>query len=187
MNWKSIWALIQKDVSLFYRNRFFAFVTVGALVMYIVIYFIMPSEVDETLRIGFFADRLPEEFTEQLDGEGLVVYYADSVEDLRQAVLDAEVTSGFAFPPGFMDSLAGQTNPEVEVFFPSDLPQEAKDIYILLLKELSFTMIGQPLNIDVSEEILGEDLVGQQIPLRDRMLPMIAVFVLLLKHWGWQA
>ena len=37
---------------------------------------------------------------------------------------------------------------------------------------------------DVSEEILGEDLVGKQIPLRDRMLPMIAVFILIFETLG---
>jgi len=100
---------------------------------------------------------------------------------LKNAVLQAEITAGFAFPTDFMESLANNSTPVVEVFFPADLPQKAKDIYILLLKELSFTMMGQPLNIDFSEEILGQDLVGQQIPLRDRMLPMIAVFVLLFE------
>ena len=184
MNWYSIRALVGKDFSLFFRNKFFALITVGALIMYIVVYFVMPANVDETLRIGFFVDHLPEEFTQQLDEEGLEVYYADSIEDLKNAVLQAEITAGFAFPPDFMESLASDSTPVVEVFFPADLPQEAKDIYILLLKELSFTMMGQPLNIDFSEEILGQDLVGQQIPLRDRMLPMIAVFVLLFETLG---
>jgi ABC-2 type transport system permease protein len=184
MNWNSIRALVVKDLSLFFRNRFFAFTTMAALVAYIVIYMLLPSEVDETLRIGFLIDQLPEEFTEQLSAEGLVVYYADSEAELRQAVLDAEITAGFAFPEDFWSSLARGSTPEVEAFFPADLPQEAKDIYVLMLKELTFTMIGQPLNIDVEEEILGEDLVGQQIPLRDRMLPMIAVFILIFETLG---
>ena len=112
------------------------------------------------------------------------VYYAESVADLKDAVLDAEITAGFAFPPDFITLLANQDNPEVEVFFPADLPQEAKDIYVLLLKELAFMLVGQPLNIEVSEEILGEDLLGEQIPRRDRMLPMIAVFILIFETLG---
>lgn len=184
MNWKSIRALVAKDLALFFRNRFFAFTTVAALIAYIVIYFVMPAEVDETLRVGFLVDQLPPEFTQQLADEGLEVYYAESVADLKDAVLDAEITAGFAFPPDFITLLANQDNPEVEVFFPADLPQEAKDIYVLLLKELAFMLVGQPLNIEVSEEILGEDLVGQQIPLRDRMLPMIAVFILIFETLG---
>lgn len=184
MNWYSIRTLVMKDVSLFFRNRFFAFTTVGALVAYIVIYLVMPSEVDETLRVGFVVDQLPQEVSEQLVEESLEIYYADSVAELKDAVLDAEVTAGFAFPDGFQEALANNENPQVEVYFPADLPQEAKDIYVLLLKELSFLMVGQPLNIEVNEEILGEDLVGQQIPLRDRMLPMIAVFILVFETLG---
>jgi ABC-type Na+ efflux pump permease subunit len=184
MSWQTIRALVAKDLTLFFRNRFFAFITVAALLAYIVIYFLMPDDVDETLRIGFYMSEQPPAITELLAGEGLEVYYADSEQDLKDAVLNAEVTAGYAFPDEFMTSLVNEENPVIEVYFPADLPQEAKDIYILLLKELSFTMVGQPLNIEFSEEIIGVDLVGQQIPLRDRMLPMIAVFILMIETMG---
>ena len=184
MSWQTIRALVAKDLTLFFRNRFFAFITVFALLAYIVIYFLMPDNVNETLRIGFYVSELPPVIADQLESEGLEVYYADSEQDLKDAVLNAEVTAGYAFPDEFMTSLVNEENPVIEVYFPADLPQEAKDIYILLLKELSFTMVGQPLNIEFSEEIIGVDLVGQQIPLRDRMLPMIAVFILMIETMG---
>ncbi len=184
MSWQTILALVAKDLTLFFRNRFFAFITVFALLAYIVIYFLMPDDVDETFRIGFYVSKLPPAITDRLEGEGLEVYYADSEQELKDAVLNAEVTAGYAFPDEFMTSLVNEEIPVIEVYFPADLPQEAKDIYILLLKELSFTMVGQPLNIEFSEEIIGVDLVGQQIPLRDRMLPMIAVFILMIETMG---
>lgn len=184
MSWNLIWTLVVKDVTLFFRNRFFAFITVLGLVAYIALYFVMPSEVDEVLRIGFYPPQLPPEIAEMLDEEGLDIYFAESQQDLHQAVLDAVVTAGFIFPDDFMATLHTGDTPEVEILFPADLPQEAKDIYILVLEELVFSMAGQPLNIDVSEEVLGVDLVGQQIPLRDRMLPMIAVFVLIMETMG---
>ncbi len=184
MSWHTIRALVAKDLTLFMRNRFFAFITIAALVAYIIIYFLMPDNVDETLRVGFYADELPPALTDLLTEEGLEIYYADSEQALKDAVLEAEVTAGYAFPAGFVKSLAGEENPVVQVYFPADLPQEAKDIYLLLLKELSFTMVGQPLNLEFNEEIIGDDLVGQQIPLRDRMLPMIAVFILMIETLG---
>jgi ABC-2 type transport system permease protein len=184
MSWRTIQALVNKDLTLFFRNRFFAFITVAGLLAYIAIYFLMPGEVDETFRIGFYVSELPPAITDLIDEEGLEIYYAESEQDLKEAVLNAEVTAGFAFPDDFMASLDNGENPVIEVFFPADLPQEAKDIYILLLKELSFIMVGQPLNIEFSEEIIGSDLVGQQIPLRDRMLPMIAVFILMIETMG---
>jgi len=45
-------------------------------------------------------------------------------------------------------------------------------------------MVGQPLNIEASEEVLGIDTAGAQIPPRDRMLPLFAVFVLLMETLG---
>jgi ABC-2 type transport system permease protein len=116
--------------------------------------------------------------------EGLQVLRVDSEEALKTAVLDAEVTAGFVLPPDLMASIASGEKPDIQIYFPADLPQEAKDIYALLLKELAFTMIGQPLNIEFTEEVIGVDLVGHQIPLRDRMLPLIAVFILMIETLG---
>jgi ABC-2 type transport system permease protein len=116
--------------------------------------------------------------------EGLQVLRVDSEEALKTAVLDAEVTAGYVLPPDLMASIASGEKPDIQIYFPADLPQEAKDIYALLLKELAFTMIGQPLNIEFTEEVIGVDLVGHQIPLRDRMLPLIAVFILMIETLG---
>lgn len=184
MSWQTIRTLVVKDFTLFFRNRFFAFISIAALVAYGVLYFLMPSEVDETLRIGLFGSEFPPEITEQISEEGMQIMRLDSEEELKTAVLDAEITAGFVLPDDLMSSLAGGGKPEVRIYFPADLPQEAKDIYVLMLEELSFAMVGEPLNIDVSEEILGADLVGQQIPLRDHLLPLIAVFILMMETLG---
>ena len=184
MSWHTIRALVAKDLTLFFRNRFFAFISIAALLAYIVIYFLMPKDVDEMLRIGFYAPELPPTIVDLMAEEGLQVLRVDSEEALKTAVLDAEVTAGFVLPPDLMTSLASGEKPDIQIYFPADLPQEAKDIYALLLKELAFTMIGQPLNIEFTEEIIGADLVGHQIPLRDRMLPLIAVFILMIETLG---
>lgn len=184
MSWKTIRTMVVKDFTLFFRNRFFAFISIGALIAYAVIYFFLPSEVDESLRIGFYGSELPPVIDELLSEEGLEVMWADSEEDLKTAVLDAQITAGFVLPDELTTAMVNGETPQVQAFFPANLPQEAKDIYVLMLKELAFTMVGQPLNIDVSEEILGEDLVGQQIPLRDHMLPLIAVLILIMETLG---
>jgi ABC-2 type transport system permease protein len=184
MTWQRIRSLIVKDFTLFFRNPFFAFITVVGLVAYIVIYFLMPSSVDETLRIGFFAPEMLPPISELLETEGLEIKYVDSEEELKTAVLDAEVTVGYVFPPDLMQSLASGGKPIIQVYFPADLPQEAKDVYTLMLEELAFTLAGKPLNVEFKEEILGEDLVGRQIPIRDRLLPLITVFILMIETLG---
>lgn len=83
-----------------------------------------------------------------------------------------------------MGVIASGEKPVIQIFFPASLPQEARDIYTIMLKELAFSMVGKPINIEVTEEVLGVDLVGRQIPIRDRLLPLIAVFVLMMETLG---
>jgi ABC-2 type transport system permease protein len=184
MSWQTIRTLVVKDFTLFFRNRFFAFISIAALLAYIIIYFLMPSDVDEALRIGFFAPELPPIVTDLLNEEGIAVLLVDSEEELKAAVLEAEVTAGYVLPADLMASLADGDKPDIHIYFPADLPAEAKEIYVLMLKELAFSMVGKPLNIEFTEEILGTDLVGQQIPLRDHLLPLIAVFILMMETLG---
>lgn len=184
MTWHTIRTLVIKDFTLFFRNRFFAFISIAALLAYIVIYFLMPSDVDEALRIGFYAEELPPVIAELMEEEGTLVQLAESEEELKAAVLEAEVTAGYVLPPGLLSATSAGEKPEIRVYFPADLPEEAKDIYLLMVEELAFTMVGSPLNIDFTEEILGTDLVGQQIPLRDHLLPLIAVFILMMETLG---
>ena len=46
MNLAGIRALVAKDFTLFFRNRFFALMTSLALVVYVGLYFVMPGSVD---------------------------------------------------------------------------------------------------------------------------------------------
>lgn len=62
MNGQMIGALLRKDLVLFFSNRFFALVTVLALVFYAVIYYAMPGTVDETLEMAIYAPNLPPGF-----------------------------------------------------------------------------------------------------------------------------
>jgi len=59
MTRKLVTTLVVKDLTLFFRNRFFAFITVLALVFYVLVYYLLPGSVDELLEIGFYAPDLP--------------------------------------------------------------------------------------------------------------------------------
>ena len=72
MNLNIVKALVAKDFSLFFRNRFFAVITALGLIFYLVIYFVMPSSVDEELEIGLYAPVLPPAFELIQEEEGLV-------------------------------------------------------------------------------------------------------------------
>ena len=59
MNWRIIGTLIAKDFSLFFRSKLFTALTILGVVMFIVIYFVMPKSVSETYAIGLYAPDLP--------------------------------------------------------------------------------------------------------------------------------
>ena len=183
MNFHAINALIAKDFSLFFRNRFFAIITFFAIAVYVVIYFVMPGTVDETLKIGLYAPVVPPAF-EAIEEEGLEIEIVDSEEALKQAVVDGQHIAGIALPPDIMDKFLSGQKPGIDVYFTSTIPDEIKDIVLVIVKEVAFQQIGQELAIDVSEEILGPDMVGKQIPPRDRLRPFFAIFIIIFETFG---
>ena len=184
MSFRTLSTLVLKDINLYFRNRFFAFVTVLALGFYAAIYFVLPGSVEENLELALHAPSAPAIFGDQLEREGLILRRMDTEDMLRQAVIEGEVPVGISLPAGWAESLAaGQPNP-IHLFFRSDLPEEYQAAYRTLLQEATYLMSGTPLNIRVDEETLGPDLVGEQIPMRERLLPLFAVFILLMETMG---
>lgn len=176
MNWSAILALVVKDFLLFFRNRFFGPVTILALVAYVAIYFLLPRTVDETLDLAILAPELPAAVSETLE-VGLRLTPFDSEEGLRAAVEAREYPAGIVLP-------AAGGPARVTIYFAPDTPPEIQDGVTLLVQELVFAQIGQPLPVEVTTVILGPDLEGQQIPPRDRIVPLLAVFVLLTETLG---
>jgi hypothetical protein len=183
MNLRIIGALISKDFALFFRNRFFALVTVLGIVAYAIIYFVMPSSVDESLKIGLYATVIPP-VLEQLQEEGLEIEVVESDEALREAVAEGQYVAGVALPADFMEKLILGQKPQITMYFASDTPEEIKDAVKVVIRELVYLQIGQPLAIEVSEEILGPDMIGMQIPPRDRLRPLFAVFIIMIETLG---
>lgn len=176
--------LITKDLRLFLSNRFFAFITILGLAAYIAIFYAMPATVDETLELALFAPDLPSNFLEEVEGEGLDIRLIDSEEALRQAVLEGSYPVGLALPENLARRVSRGELPKMRVYLTPDVPAEYRDIYTLMGREFAFILTGNPLYLDATEEVLGVDMAGQQIPMRSRLLPMLAVIVLMLETLG---
>ena len=184
MNWRVVKALVAKDLALFVRNRFFAVVSVLGVVAYVAIYFVMPSSVDETLEIGLYAPAMPPYF-EQFEGEeGLSIATFDSEEALKDAVANGQYAAGVVLPQDFLERLAARTQVRIHAFFASDVPEELEGAVTALMRQVAFLLSGQMLPVELSTEILGPDLVGKQIPPRDRMLSLFAVFLIITETLG---
>jgi ABC-2 type transport system permease protein len=184
MNPKAIFTLVQKDLNLYFKNRFFAFITVLALVFYILIYLVLPSQVDENLELAIYAAEMPEAFIDQLTVEGLELHEFDSPEALQEGIRSGDFNVGIVLPDDYVTNLTTGQDVEVEIYFASDFPEEFQDFYSLFIREVSYNIAGKPLNVNAKEEVLGPDLVGEQIPARDRMLPLLSVFILMVEMMG---
>jgi ABC-2 type transport system permease protein len=179
MNSRIVAALVRKDVALFLRNKFFVVVTALGLVAYIVIYFVMPGSVDETLEMGLYAPGEVPPVLEDVQGKGLEIEEVDSEEALRQAVVAGRYVAGVALPPDFMDQLRSDQRPIISVYFALDTPDEVKKAVQSLIEELAYIQTGRPLPVEISQEIIGVDMAGRQIPPRDRLRPVFAVLLLI--------
>jgi ABC-2 type transport system permease protein len=183
VNLRIISALVSKDISLFSRNRFFAPVTILGLVVYLIIYFVMPRSVDESLDIGVYAPVIPPVFT-QVQEEGLKIEVAESEEALKEAVTDGQYVAGIVLPGDIMEKLMSGQKARIHVYFASDVPQEIKDTLKVVVRELAFQQTGRALDIEVSEVVLGPDMIGKQIPQRDRLRPLFAILLVMVETLG---
>jgi ABC-2 type transport system permease protein len=181
VNGRTVRALLKKDTALFRSNRFYLLMTVVGLIFYIGIYFIMPRTVDETLKLGMYAPVQPPVFAQLTSQPGAEIKLFDTEDALKEAVLKGNYTAGLALPPDIMTVWAAGGKPTIAVYYPSSSPPEAADAIAALVKELAYAQTGQALAFDVKTEVLGPDMMGTPVPLRDRMVPMMAIFILLLE------
>jgi ABC-2 type transport system permease protein len=181
MNARVIKALLKKDIALFMSNRFYLFITVVGLVFYVGMYLIMPSQLDEKFSLAMYAPVVPPAFSQLTEHEGAEVEFFVTEDSLKQAVLDGDYQVAIALPPDILDTWASGGKPEVTVYYASTAPAEINAAVVALVKELSYAQTGQELNFETTEEILGPDMLGSQIPLRDRMRPLLAVFIMLVE------
>jgi len=184
MNWRMISTLVYKDVVLFFRNRLFAPVTILMLVSFTAIYFLMPGSVDETFRIGLYAPKASPFFIELMEEEGLIIQKMASENALKHAMVEGQYNVGIVLPGSLSEEFKAGISSRIKVYFGADFPEELQDAYINLLQEVTYVISGQPMSVEASEQILGHDMTGMQIPLRKRMIPLFAIFILMTETMG---
>lgn len=183
MNWGRIRALVTKDFSLFFRNRFISVITVLGIILYLLFYFVMPKTVNETLEIGLYSPVSIPGFT-QVEGEGLLLISVESDELLQESVVNGDYIAGISLPSDIAQALMNGTRPDITLYIASDVPQEIKDSVTAIINELAYQAAGQPFMVDIDEQVIGTDMVGMQVPPRDRMRPMLAVLLIMFETFG---
>ena len=181
MNLRIIAAMLKKDLALFRSNRFYMLITVIGIVFYIAIYFLLPADVEEELDLAIYAPVVPSAFTLLTEEEGIAITYFTNEETMKNAVEDGDYQVAVALPVDIIEVWAAGGKPEIKVYYSSGAMVEVKDAIVALVKELSYIQTGDSLNVDTTSEILGPDMLGDQVALRDRMRPLLAIFILLVE------
>ncbi len=222
MKAKRIAAIVRKDLGQVFRNRFMAVISLLLILLYALLYNLMPREVEETFRLGLYLEggaqdmRVLEERsraegleaedghlpgrgsdvppageevpagTSRLDAApegrgtpvegGLELLPAGSVEDLRGMVERREVEAGL-----LLDLDARPVR--LELYLDS-VHEELAQAAETLAGEVAYAFLGHRLPVALRTVMVGPDMAGRQIPLRDKLRVLLLAFVFLLELYG---
>jgi len=182
MKWSIIGAIVSKDLSLYFRNKFIAVITVLGIAAFLVIYLVMPGTASVT-DVGLYAPVVPPAFAEE-DNEHIDFVMVDSEAALREAVAGSDYSVGVALPADIMEKFARGEKPDVKIYSSPETTEEARELFRNFVKGLAFEQTGQLASFNETEIVLGTDLLGQDIPLRERMRPLFAVMLLMIEMFG---
>ena len=165
----------------------------------IALFLILPDTVSETITLGVYPSYLAESFSMLIDrsaGEfqGLeIIGFADK-DQLADAVLwdSGEISIGIALPVDFTESLLTGSGGCVSVYVSESVPQEMRRALASGVREIAYAVGAiysgnNPLSTlpvelpHLQEAILGEDMAGRQVPLRDRIRPILVIVILLIE------
>lgn len=189
MNIGAIRAILQKDLVAFSRDRFYVFITILGLVAFVLMYWLLPDSVDETVRLGVHQTDLGDVLTqlEATDAIGLQLTQFDSVDALTAAVRDGTdgIVAGMAFPPDFVASAAAGSA-AVDLLVPADVATDHEQLVKGLASQIASSVAGKVPTIDLATRtvILGVDRAGDQVSMQQQMRPLLAFFVLLVETFA---
>lgn len=199
-----VWAIVRKDAREFRRDRLWLVLTTVGLVVFIVLFWLLPSSVVETIRVGVY----PADLADSLNGlgasgaeggQGLEVVSFASPEALRAAVAGeggadggasgGDVAAGLAFPPDFTARAARGETSDVTVYVGGDVPAEVRGAMESAVREIAALTAAAAAGEDPASAVpirqrttvLGPDLAGRQVTPQERMRPLLAYFVLVME------
>lgn len=181
-----IGAVVLKDLKAFTRDRFYVLVTLLGLVFYVVIFWVLPDTVDETIEIGVNQQGM-DAFFQAFEGteQGVALAMYDTEADLEAAIEASDTVSiGISFPDTFVDDVQSGVATTVRVFVSGDVPAQLRTAVSGLVRELAHTAAGdEPLVSEPAEQeiVVGIDRSGDQVSLRERFRPLFAFLVLLVE------
>ncbi|MBU7032253.1 MAG: ABC transporter permease [Theionarchaea archaeon] len=182
MNLSCIKAISRKDAVQAVRNRL-VLLALFSGILFSAVYYILPSTVEETFTMAIYGDPQMLEDISELEEEGIEVDFFPSEEDIKDVVGKGDYMVGIAFPEDFISQLRSGQKPHLTLYFKSDQPESMRTaIENLMQLAIGYFITGEEPLI-VEEEILGEDMAGRHIPLREQSVAMYLCFALIMEMW----
>jgi len=184
MNARCIRAIIKKDTLMAIRNNLLLIALFGG-VLFSLIYYALPSDVGESYELALF-DEGSSEYLEILSifgAGGLDIDDFDSLEELTVAIENGDYVAGIYMPDNFDQDIKSGNVPTISLYYKYDLPESVRmSIEYILESSLEYLVLGIEPVIN-SYEVLGEDMAGRQLPLRELSLPFYIIMALMMEMW----
>jgi ABC-2 type transport system permease protein len=187
-------SIMKKDLIEFARDRLWILLSTLGLASYVAIFWVLPSTVDETITVGIRQTGLNAAMREiiETEEEGLELVLFSSSERLKAAVAgeietEKRVRIGIDFPDDFLTNTLQKKATIVRVYVDAGVPREISRAISSIVREMAYMISGDDLPVtepDQQTVVLGEDRVGNQIPFRDKMRPMLAFFILVVEAFA---
>jgi len=182
MNQSCIKAIARKDAIQAVRNRLVLLALLSGI-LFSAVYYILPSTVEETFTLAIYGDSQLFGDISDLEEEGIEVGFFSSEEEVKNAVGGGDYLVGVVYPEDLTSQLRSGQKPHITLYFKSDQPESVRTAieYLMQLSIEYFVSGEEPLIIE--EEILGEDMAGRHIPLREQSIPMYVLMALIMEMW----
>lgn len=177
-------AIVKKDAIAAMRNKLIVLGLVSG-VIFAVIYYVLPSTVEETFDVALYDGSSSQLFppVSELEMEGIHIIFFTSEEEFEKAVEEEDYVAGIALPENFDSQLLSGEQPTITLYFKSEVPESVRtSIEYFIQMAIEYVALGeQP--IDIETEMLGEDMAGEHIPLREQSIPFFLVMALMMEMW----
>lgn len=185
-----IGTLFVNDIRLFFRNRFFAIVTALALVLYLGIYFLLPDQSEESLGMAFFIEdpQVLPHFGESLEEEENATIFATEAEMLTAIEETDDFFVGLSLPEDAARAISRGEPATLNAYYMAGVPAEARqafhDTLLLVANAVNAELLSRLESIVTTEIVVGRDLLGAPLSLRDRFMPLLLVVIVLTEVLG---
>jgi len=122
------------------------------------------------------------------NADGKFIPYDQSIDGEKPA--DAKkirLDMGISFSPSFIGEVLHGDVSSVTIYLDAEVPDDIKVALQGFIREMAFQLAGRDMPVEFPAEdaiIIGYDRLGDQISMRDKMIPMIAFFMLMMETFA---